>query len=327
MTTQLPQVDTEIAELIDVLRAFGPARVVDLLRRCQLPDRSVVAALRAAAAAGQVLRDGDRYLVPEAPDPTPASIAEAMFNPHTGFDVQPVRGWLDRLHEIAKDRPGEHDEWHQRHVTLRSSLLRPLYLHHRGDGRDKDIVLIGDSDLTSIAMHLVGGFRSIQVVEADESVLAFLNRTVTSLGATDVRVRHYDVRTPLPDDLRHSADVVMCDPSRRLYKKFFERATELLRPDGAFYTFVNPSHSPATGQFILQRDVIAQGWVLTDSVPVINEYVHRLDALGADDAPWYPTPHDPDDAIAFTEALVRFERGPGTEAEELVRRTTHERPE
>lgn len=315
----------DVDTLLDVLRGYGPARIPDLLRRCQLADWRLLPALGAALESGRILRVEDRYHVPEAPEPTPAQLATALFNPHARFDLDPAPRWLERLHEIAAGRPGEHLDWHQRHVTLRSSLLRPLYLHYRGDALDRDVTFIGDSDLTSIALHLVGGFRSITVLEADLTVVDFLRKTFAELGAKNVTIREFDARVALPEDLRETADIVMCDPSRRLYRPFFARATELLRPAGAFYTFVNPSHSEDTGQFIYQRDVIAEGWILTDSVPVINEYVFRPGRLPAQDEAHYPFPEPADDAISFTEALVRFVRGPGRAAEEHVRRTVHDR--
>ncbi|MBX9639588.1 MAG: bis-aminopropyl spermidine synthase family protein, partial [Mycobacteriaceae bacterium] len=198
---------------------------------------------------------------------------------------------------------------------------------------DRDVTLIGDNDLTSLAMILVGGFRSVQVLEADRSVVEFLVKAVAKLGTEldigldigRVRIREFDARKPLPGDLTDSADVVMCDPSRRLYRSFFARANELLRADGVFYTFVNPSHSPETGQFIFQRDIIAAGWVLTDSIPVINESPVRAGAVLPEQRALYPVPTDPDDAISFTESLLRFVRGPGREAEEEIRRTIHDR--
>lgn len=328
LKAESPTVSADVATVVRVLRGFGPARVPDLLRRCQLADRQLLPALDAGLAAGRIIRDGDRYRVAEAPDPTPAQLATELFNPHTRLDDTAAQ-WLRRLHELAADRPNEHDEWHQRRVTLRSSLLRPLYLHYRGDATDRDVTLIGDNDLTSVAMFLVGGFRSIRVLEADQSVVEFLVKTFDRLGADNsqitVQIREFDAREPLPNDLYDSADVVMCDPSRRLYRSFFARAGELLRDDGVFYTFVNPSHSPATGQFIFQRDAITAGWILTDCIPVINESPVRAGRVLPDHQAHYPDPRDQDDAISFTESLVRFVRGPGLEAEAEVRRTVHDR--
>ncbi|MCV7341795.1 bis-aminopropyl spermidine synthase family protein [Mycobacterium haemophilum] len=327
-----PPVSADLATVVRVLRGFGPARVPDMLRRCQLADRQLLPALDAGLAAGRIVRDGDRYRVAEVPDPTPAQLATELFNPHARLNDRAAQ-WLRRLHELAADRPSEHDEWHQRRVTLRSSLLRPLYLHYRGDVADRDVTLIGDNDLTSVAMFLVGGFRSIRVLEADPSVVEFLVKTFDQLDAgktqiqaqVKVQIREFDARQPLPNDLYDSADVVMCDPSRRLYRSFFARADELLRDDGVFYTFVNPSHSPATGQFIFQRDAIAAGWILTDSIPVINESPVRAGRVAPQHQAHYPDPGDHDDAISFTESLVRFVRGPGLDAEDEIRRTVHDR--
>ncbi|MFJ4656819.1 bis-aminopropyl spermidine synthase family protein [Nocardia sp. NPDC088792] len=324
LNTETQPAAADTAALVEVLRGFGPARIPDLLRRCQLGDRDLLPVLGAALRSGRIQRAGDRYFVAETPEPTPAGRATALFNPHARLDEQTIE-WLRRLRELAAGRPREHVEWHQRHVTLRSALLRPLYMHYRGDAVDRDLTFIGDADLSSIAAFLIGGFRSIRVLEADRAVLEFLIQTFHDLDADDVRIREFDARQPLPDDLYDSSDVVICDPSRRLYRCFFARAEELLRPGGAFYTFVNPSHSPDTGQFLFQRDAIAAGWVLTDSVPVLNETAFRAGVLSPEDQENYPFPDNADDAISFTETLVRFVRGPGAAAEEEIRRTVHDR--
>jgi hypothetical protein len=315
-------------KLCTVLTNFGPAELPEILRRIQMHHRDLSRVLRLAIAAGTVACEGTRYCVTNARKGNEASrIAGMIFNPHESLRgcLSAVEDWSVQLRKLAQGRPREHDEWQQSHVTLRTSLLRALYLPYRGDAQGKDVVLLGDADLTSLAMCLVGNFGRIIILEGDPEVVSFLRSAIDQLATENVEVLSWDARNPLPDNLRESADTVMCDPSRRLYRLFFGCGAELLRASGVFYTFVNPSHGDPAGQFILQRDAISQGWILTDSIPVFNEYQRYAT---------FPTEctdrnlqleEASDEDILFTETLVRLIRGPSTDAENFIRRTIHER--
>ncbi|MFF4607855.1 bis-aminopropyl spermidine synthase family protein [Streptomyces sp. NPDC001339] len=321
--------DRHNAEVIDFLTNFGAAEVPEILRYCRIDYRDLGPMLKRALGQGSVLREGSRYRVPEVQVEAAArQLAGRVFHPHEALRARSplVEEWLRSLHVLARSRPGEHDEWHQWHVTLRTSLLRALYLQYRGDARGKDVVLLGDSDLTSLAICMVGGYGRLRVLERDPEVIDFLAQALDRLAAKDVEVCPLDARDPLPDELRESADTVMCDPSRRLYRAFFARGVELLRPSGVFYTFVDPSHGEAAGQFILQRDALAAGWIITDSVPLFNEYQRHPGVPSAEFESCYPTPESADDDISFTETMVRFIRSPQEAEEEFIRRTVHDRP-
>jgi len=278
---------------------------------------------------GAVIRDGHHYLVADAPQPTHGCFAAKLFNPHEVLreHAGKVNEWLAQLRTLVRFRPAEQEKWHQRHVTLRTSLLRAFYLHYRGDIQKKTVVLLGDSDLTSLALCILGGFLYLHVLEADPRVVDFLERSIGELNVENAEVRSYNAYEAVPGDLRGAMDTLMCDPSRRLYRTFFASGVELLKPSGVFYTFVNPSHSDSVGQFIFQRDAIQQGWILTDSIPVFNEYQRRPGSLPDELQEFYPAPDNDEDNISFTETMVRFIQGPSAEAEALVRRTKHERHE
>ncbi|MDS0139280.1 MULTISPECIES: bis-aminopropyl spermidine synthase family protein [unclassified Amycolatopsis] len=305
----------QLAKIVAVLDRLGPSTIPELLRHTMRADRQLIPLLALGIERGQVSRDGDHYRTPQATAPEIGKLAATLFNPHEAFlHSGQGRALLDRLADVAQGRPSEEHEFQQRHVSLRTSLLRALYLAYRGDVHGKKIVLLGDDDLTGLALCLIGGFAQLVVLEADPQLVAFITDRVARLGAENVEVRVYDAHDEVPADLAGAADTYLCDPTRKLYQVFLERGIALLRPSGVLYSFVNPSHSHPVGQFIFQRAALDLDWVLTDVVPAFNEYRRQPGSLTPEEEAFY-SPEDDDEAVSFTESLVRFVKGAGREAE------------
>ena len=312
--------DEAAAEVVEVLQRIGPCSVTRLLRHVRMADEHLVPVLRSLRDRGTLSFDGVAYSARRVASTSQMSaLAERIFSPHDVLDAQHGgKVLVEDLGALAQKRPAEKRVFLQRHVSLRTSVLRALYLQHRGDLAGKRVVLLGDDDLTSLALCLVGGFDSLTVLELDAELNAFIESRFEELGASKARAVTYDAREPLPLELRGAADTFMCDPARRTYRTFLGRGQELLRPDGALYVFVNPSHSSGETQFVFQRLAIETGMIITDSVPGFNEYLSNPSKLGAEDWGYYPAPPNPDDAIAFTETLVRFEWGIDPEDEKRL---------
>lgn len=305
---------SKLAELVEAVQRIGPASVPELLRVCHMMDQEIIPALAEGMDRGELVRDGDgRYWHPATSNGETGRAAFELFHPHEAFRRfgGPAGRWLEALRGCAAGRPGEHWEFRQRHVSLRTSLMRALYLGYRGDLEGKSIALLGDDDLTSLALCVVGGFSQLTVLEADPDLVDFLRTRIETIGTPNVSVEVYDANDELPHRLLGTADTYLCDPSSRLYEIFLERGLQLLKPFGTFYSFVNPSHADPARQFRLQRAAIEQGWIVTDSVPGFNEYRRHPATYGESAVALYPVPSDEDDEICFTETLIRLARAPG----------------
>jgi len=313
--------------IVELLQRTGPASVPDILRHCQLMDEQLVPILMKGVKSALISHSNGMYGVVNQQSNAMWALTSRMFHPH---EVMRRSGdhyshWMARLRDLADGRPPERTLYRQRHVTLRTSLLRAFYLFYRGDLHNRRIVLLGDDDLTSIAVALVSGFHDMVVLEVDEELVEFLRSRIAVLDVPNVDVRVYDAWAEPPTDLVGTADTFLCDPSRRLYDLFLDRGLSFLRSTGSFYCFVNPSHSSSDGQFIFQREALARGWIITDSIPAFNEYRRHPDTLDESLSTAYAAPADDEDTISFTESLVRFVKGPGLDVEAEIRKNLHER--
>jgi predicted methyltransferase len=281
-------------------------------------DSHIVVALVAALRDGEVQSDGRRYRLNESRPRQAialAQLARQLFAPQSGAPAdRELFDWLHaRLREQTEGRPAETPEFRQQHVTLRTSLLRALYLSYRGDIEGKRIVLLGDDDLTSLAIALVGGYASLHVLEIDSRLIEFLRERL----GDRVEVLQWDANDTAPSEVVAKTDTFFCDPSRRVYDLFLRRGLELAAPDGVLYFCANPSHASPLEFAPFMRSLLEAGLVLTDVIPSFNEYVRGTkrgegyDAQLGQRSPGEGSPAE--ENISFTESLVRTVTPSGAE--------------
>ena len=92
----------------------------------------------------------------------------------------------------------------QTHCTVETKIRRVLALYEAGALEDRRILLLGDDDLTALAISLVvqqlgsrATVRGVTVVDVDPALLDFLRRALVDAPFPVELVRH-DLREPLP---------------------------------------------------------------------------------------------------------------------------------
>lgn len=94
------------------------------------------------------------------------------------------------------------------------------------------VLFLGDHDLTSLAVALAAPSARVSVVDVDDSLLAYLDRSARGLERR-VACHFADLRLELPRPLRESADLVFTDPpyTPEGARLFAARGCEALRRD------------------------------------------------------------------------------------------------
>lgn len=218
---------------------------------------------------------------------------------------------LQRFRQITRNRPEAISLYDQGAVTPEVSVLRVAYMYEQGDLAGRDLLLLGDDDLTSIAAALSGLPRRIHVAEADERLVAFIADVSRSQGWDDyLTVEPYDVRWALPERLRARFDVFITDPVETLegILLFLSRGTEALRERGAGYFGLTQLESSMAKWREIQRGVLEMGYAITAILPQFQEYA--LDHVLDND--WRivteaPVELGPPDVLFYTSSLVRLQ--------------------
>jgi predicted methyltransferase len=179
-----------------------------------------------------------------------------------------------RLAAFADRAPTPRVELDQVHCDVETKIRRVLALHEAGALDGRRILLLGDDDLTSVAISLVAEHLGVRparvvVVEVDRAVVAFLRR-----APFDVDVVAHDLRDQLPPDLRGSIDSVFTDPPYTVEGAtlFLSRAAEAVAGQSRADVFFAFGGKRPEELLRVQRAIAEMGFVVRRLVRNFNEY-------------------------------------------------------
>jgi predicted methyltransferase len=184
------------------------------------------------------------------------------------------------LRRISRAAPPPVLELDQCHCTVETKVRRVLALHEADALVGRRILLLGDDDLTSVAIRsFVDRFGSgatiakLTVVDLDPAVIGFVRQHLSG-APFPVEYVKQDLRGPLPPGLRRAFDTVVTDPPYTLAaaRVFLSRAAEALDGAGGNVFFSFGSRRPEAA-FHVQRTMFELGFVIRRLVRDFNEYV------------------------------------------------------
>lgn len=108
-------------------------------------------------------------------------------------------------------RPTPKREYDQFTATLETTIRRVGLMNFFEDIRGKRILFLGDDDLMSVAVNLVGEPMLVQALDIDKRQLEVLQFAGKDLGKT-IFADSYDARVDLPARYKKKFDVVFTDP-------------------------------------------------------------------------------------------------------------------
>jgi predicted methyltransferase len=187
-----------------------------------------------------------------------------------------------RFRELARDRPRPELGFSQGYMRKEDVWARVALMHHYEEVEGKSIVLVGDDDLVGLALALTGLPERVTVLDIDGRLGEFLEEVGRREGL-EVEFVEYDVRDPLPRELRGRFEVFVTDPpeEQRGLRAFLCRAVCALRPSGSSgYFGLTSLESPPERWLWLQRWLSRRNLVLTDILRDHSFYPTREYGMG-----------------------------------------------
>ncbi len=185
---------------------------------------------------------------------------------------------LEQFREIVRDRPQPKHDFDQAYVTPETTIARIALMHTRGDLENKEVFVLGDDDLTSIALMLSGLPKRIAVLDIDERLIRFIEKTSNELGFTSIDIYTFDLREPLPDYALGKFDTFITDPPETVdaIRAFVGRGIATLKGPGcAGYFGITRRESSLDKWREIQRLLLNEfKVVITDIIRNFNEYVN-----------------------------------------------------
>jgi len=198
------------------------------------------------------------------------------------INIATFKHLLNVFEELITGRPKAISEYDQGYVMPTDTVARVLFMYELGDIEGKHIFLLGDDDLTSLALLASGWPKQVTVLEIDERILNFIEQKAISKGWTNLNVIHYDARYPIPEKLRNRFDVFLTDPVETVggLRLFLSRCVEALKgKDSVGYFGLTHLEASRRKWHQVQRDILNMGFTITDIIRNFHTYLLERDDI------------------------------------------------
>lgn len=227
-----------------------------------------------------------------------------------GVDFRKLfRKAAERFIAICKDRPETIQDYDQGYVTEATTLARIAFAWQRGDLEGKEIIVLGDDDLMSIATTLTGTPKRVLVLDIDERLINFINEVAEREELVNLQAVRHDLREPVPDEWLSAFDTFLCDPTESFvgFKAFVERGLLCLKGVGsAGYFGLTHVESSLDKWARIQQFLLESGAVITDLRDDFSGYVNWGYIETMRSWKWLPTKVVPK-SVWYCSAFYRIE--------------------
>ncbi|MBV5327500.1 MAG: bis-aminopropyl spermidine synthase family protein [Chlorobium sp.] len=213
-----------------------------------------------------------------------------------------------RMMDIFAKKPIPTLLFNQRPVTIETTVRRAAYMIWRGDIQGKDIAIIGDDDLTSIAIALAGVAKRIVVFEIDRRLINYIS-DVSSRYNLNIEVVEQDITAPLNNIYLNSFDIFMTDPSPEVipFKVFTNFGIKLLKKGQMRIGYLSMYSSTMLKNIGIQKALTEMELIITDIIPFFTQYESIKETFSRTEIELANKYSDSTYGISFHEHLVRVE--------------------
>lgn len=236
---------------------------------------------------GRLLKSLQPYLEPKSQvvriDVTHRKVISNFINSNYFIDkIHYKKNISDLFKKISAQRPKPLRELDQFHATIDTILNRSLHLHEMGEVFQRDIVFMGDDDLTSVAVALLNRARTITVIDIDQRILDLIEK-ISDENRLNIRIVKANFLTDSLSNFANHFDVVFTDPpyTEAGVGLFISRGKTILRKSHASSTYVcygNSSRAPERIAFV-QQEILSHGFIFDEIISNFNQY-NGADSIG-----------------------------------------------
>jgi len=219
-----------------------------------------------------------------------------------------MKALLEFMNNVVRARPKSTFIFDQRPVNPETIVRRVAYAIWRGDLQNKKIVLLGDDDLTSIAIAKTGMAKEIVVFDIDTRITDLI-KSISEKYNFKIQTVKYDLLRDIPNRYTNYFDTFITDPTPTVkpLSLFTIRGLEMLQkqPGKAGYISLYPSHMELDIDF--QKNLSEMNLLITDQIPFFNQYEIVYHTLTPADIELMKKYGAYKKSISFYEYLMRIE--------------------
>ncbi|HIA76156.1 MAG TPA: putative methyltransferase [Dehalococcoidia bacterium] len=186
---------------------------------------------------------------------------------------------VSQFDKLTKQRPSPDYSLDQSHATSLTCFKRVMYFHQNDSLEGRDIAILGDDDLTSLAMILFTTqfglkINSLTVFDIDERILNFIESMSFKLNF-EIRLNKIDFIEEISPCYKNSQDVFITDPPYTVegLTRFISIGAEMLKERTNGLGFVSYSNLIPVENARLFINIASMGLSPQELIPAFNEYV------------------------------------------------------
>ena len=198
---------------------------------------------------------------------SPYSIPDLMEEQITKFD------------ELIEGRPDPDYKLDQSHAISTTCFRRVMYFHENDAIEGRDIAILGDDDLTSIAIMIFSirhglKINSLKVFDIDKRILTFVESVSQMLGF-EANLYQIDLIQKLRNSYQNSYDVIISDPPYTVegLTRFARVGAEMVKEDVGGIGFLSYPNLRPVDNALFFRNIVNFGFSPQELIPGFNEYV------------------------------------------------------
>ena len=194
----------------------------------------------------------------------------------TGYDVSTYAELIEKFKQILQKYPRPESVLNRWIMTPESVFRRVMLMVQKGNCPGKNIVLLKDADLMSLALVLTRLPNTVVVLEDDPALVAYLEE-LAHAERLPISVHKYDLQESLPEEFVGAYDVFVTDPPEdyETLLLHLKRALTTLKAGEGQSGFFGLTHTEASLRKwqILQRDLLVMNdIVITDILYEFTDY-------------------------------------------------------
>lgn len=280
-------------ELINYLNTFGATEFWTIIKEVGGSERRMMRLINEMLLNNEIIYQDNGFNIP---------------NNEYKYQFIDYNELSNKLKQIWEKKPIPTFLFDQRPVTLKTTIERVKYFLKRNDIYNKNIVFLGDDDLTSVALALTGVTCKITVLDIDERLIKFIN-DISKLYNLNITAHVFNALGGVPKYLKHQFDCLVTDPTPEAipFTIFMNDAIDLLKKqDSIIYTSIYSSAMEETLE--LQKIITKMNLYITEIIPKFTEYQAIYELYKPIDLEFIRKYHIDinEDSICFTESLFRL---------------------
>jgi len=213
------------------------------------------------------------------------------------------------MKKICKERAVPSFVFDQRPVNYETSVRRVGYMVLRGDIRGKRIAVLGDDDLTSVALGLAGLAEEIVVFDIDKRVIDYIKKLARKYHLDNLKAKKCDFTQGIPKKYRGYFDLFTTDPTPTVkpFTVFMNAGLKLLKDKPGMVGYASIYSSGMPKDIALQKILTSMNLLITDLIPYWTQYDYIKHTYSENDLRLEKKYAADQSKISFFEHLLRFE--------------------